>query len=93
MSASPQSMKTATGLVLWWMRLWGYYGWTSSWGTLYALAGYEDNLILRRHEECHLMQMRRDGWLVFHVKTLWYLVRYGYTNSPYEIEARAAEGL
>lgn len=85
-------MKTATGLVLWWMKLCGFYGWTSSWKTLYALPGYENHPMLLAHERTHLMQMERDGWLVFHIKSLWYLLRYGYHDSPYEIEARQISG-
>ena len=84
-------MKTATGLILWWMKLFGFYGWTSSFGNIYAIAGYETSITLRRHEECHVMQIKRDGFVGYHLKTLWYLIRYGYQNSPYEVEARAAE--
>ena len=83
-------MKTATGLTLLYMRLWGFYGWTSAFGTIYARPGYEDNAILRKHEECHAMQMKRDGWFKFMWLTTWYLFRYGYQDSPYEVEARAA---
>ncbi len=39
----------------------------------------------------HLEQMRRDGKALYMLNyTLW-LLRYGYTAHPYEIEARAAE--
>ena len=40
---------------------------------------------------CHLEQIERDGRVVFAVKYLWWLCRYGYWNNPYEVEARAAE--
>ena len=35
--------------------------------------------------------IERDGRVVFAVKYLWWLCRYGYCNNPYEVEARAAE--
>ena len=46
---------------------------------------------LLRHERCHLEQIERDGRLLFSIKYLWWLFRYGYYMNPYEIEARAAE--
>jgi hypothetical protein len=85
-------MKTATGLVLWWLKLWGFYGWTSAFGTIYALPGYENNPLLRKHEETHVMQQERDGRIWFHLKYAFYLLRYGYKNNPYELEARQLSG-
>ena len=35
--------------------------------------------------------MKRDGKLRFAVQYLWWSLRYGYRNNPYEIEAREAE--
>ena len=84
-------MKTATGLILWWMRICGFYGWTSSFGNIYARPGFESSQILRKHEECHVAQIQRDGFIGYHLKSIWYLLKYGYTNSPYEVEAREAE--
>lgn len=45
---------------------------------------------IRRHELCHHAQRQRDG-LAFWAKAAWYVLRYGYHQSPYEIEATAAE--
>lgn len=45
---------------------------------------------LRAHELTHCAQMQRDGFL-FWPKALWYILRYGYHNSPYEVEARTVE--
>ena len=84
-------MKTARGLIWAWMKLWGFYGFTSLSGEVYALPGYETSATLKRHEDCHVMQRTRDGKFVWPIKTLWYILRYGYQNSPYEVEARAAE--
>lgn len=44
---------------------------------------------LFRHELEHAYQVQREGWLKFYLTYLLYLVRYGYRNNPYEVEARA----
>lgn len=44
-----------------------------------------------RHEDRHKAQYREEGTFKFIVKYLWYLVRYGYYNNPYEIDARRHE--
>ena len=36
-------------------------------------------------------QIERDGRLLFSIKYLWWLRRYGYWNNPYEVEASSAE--
>ena len=41
--------------------------------------------------ESHIEQVKRDGRLKFIVKYLFYNIKYGYKNNPYEIEAREAE--
>lgn len=46
---------------------------------------------LFRHELEHIYQVRREGWCKFHAKYLWYLIRYGYKNNPYEVDARKKE--
>lgn len=33
----------------------------------------------------------REGRLLFSIKYLWWMCRYGYWNNPYEVEARRAE--
>lgn len=45
---------------------------------------------LYKHESCHIMQVQRDGRLKFICKYLYYNIKYGYYNNPYEIEARKA---
>ena len=44
------------------------------------------------YERKHLEQIEHDGRVLFSIKYLWWLVRYGYWLNPYEIEARKAEG-
>lgn len=85
--------KIATGLILQYMKVCGFKGVTTFWKQIYVLAGYENTEWLLRHERAHLMQMEREGWLWFHLTYTWYLLRYGYINNPYEIEARQAEHL
>lgn len=44
-----------------------------------------------RHEACHIEQVKREGRFKFICKYLWFNIKYGYRNNPYEIEARGAE--
>jgi hypothetical protein len=46
-----------------------------------------------KHEECHKIQWKRDGWLKFFFTYLQYQMQFGYWNNPYEVEARKAEEL
>lgn len=40
-----------------------------------------------KHEYCHIKQVRREGRLKFIIKYLYYNIKYGYNNNPYEVEA------
>lgn len=84
-------VKTASGLIKLYMRLCGFRGWTSFWSTIYIWPGYEGNERLLRHEARHLEQIERDGRLLFAVRYLWWVIRYGYRSNPYEVDARRAE--
>lgn len=84
-------VKTASGPIRWFMKARGFAGWTSFWNTVYVLPGRESDQPLLRHEAKHLEQIRREGRIVFSAKYLYWLIRRGYWNHPYEIEARAAE--
>jgi len=84
-------IRTASGLILLYMKACGFQGWTSFWGVIYMAPGYELHQGLIRHERKHLEQMERDGKLVYLIKYSFWLLRYGYKMNPYEIEARAAE--
>jgi hypothetical protein len=86
------SVKTASGLILLYMRVCGFDGWASFWRVVYLRPGYEGNARLIRHEKKHLEQIERDGRILFTVKYLYWMARFGYWLNPYEIEARAAEG-
>ena len=50
-----------------------------------------NNLIpvtLYKHEQAHIEQVKRDGRFKFICKYLYYNIKYGYKNNPYEVEAR-----
>jgi hypothetical protein len=47
-----------------------------------------DNKGLHAHEEVHMDQYERHGWLGFVTRYVLYSIRYGYRNNPFEIEAR-----
>lgn len=46
------------------------------------------SLSLYLHEFIHLCQVHNDGLIKFFLKYLYYNIRYGYTNNPYEVHAR-----
>lgn len=83
----PFKVRTATGLLAWYMRLCGFSGWS----TIYVLPGFENDQRLLLHERKHLEQIERDGRLLFAIKYSWWTLRHGYYMNPYEVEARAAE--
>lgn len=84
-------VRPATGLILLYMRACRFDGWASFWRVVYVLPGFDTHASLLRHELCHLAQIERDGRCLYLVKYSWWLLRYGYRQNPYEIEARAAE--
>lgn len=59
--------------------------------TYYSVPWIEVDVKWRKHEDKHKEQWAREGTVKFAIKYLWYLARYGYERSPYEVEARAAE--
>lgn len=89
--SKPHQVKPATGPILWYLNKCGFKGWTSFWNTIYVLPGYEKDEPLLRHERKHLEQIDREGKLKFSVKYLYWLLKYGYWQNPYEVEARQAE--
>ncbi len=91
MSDDALDVRIASGLILAYMNLFGFRGWASFWGAIYVRDGWEHERRLIAHEVKHLEQIQRDGIVAFSVKYLWWLIRYGYRDNPYEIEARAAE--
>lgn len=43
------------------------------------------------HELAHVGQYQRYGFFPFIIRYIWYSIRLGYRQNPFEIEARAAE--
>ncbi len=41
----------------------------------------------KAHEDCHQAQITKDGWFKFMSKYLYYTIKYGYNNNPYELAA------
>jgi len=81
-------MKTAPKLILWFLKASGSWAITMPWKTVYCIPGQENNLELAAHEAVHIAQIERDGAVLWTIKIFYYLLRYGYGNSPYEVEAR-----
>lgn len=71
----------------WFLKGAGYRAITMPWRSIYVLREYLEVEELRRHELVHIEQIERDGAVKFSILYLWYLVRYGYWNNPYEQEA------
>lgn len=84
----PVHIKTATGLIAWFMRKCKFQGWTSFWNTIYITPTASNKVI--KHELKHIEQINKDGRFLFTVKYVYWFIKYGYYNNPYEIEARAA---
>ncbi len=66
-------------------------GVASFWDAVYILPNHFADESLIQHELQHIHQMHETGKLKFAFKYAWYLLRYGYTKNPYEIDARKAE--
>lgn len=73
------------------MKLCGFQGWTSFWNVIYLDPDHMADEKLIRHEMKHIEQIKTEGRLKFAVKYVYYTIRHGYWNNPYEVEARAAE--
>lgn len=81
----------ARGFILWILNVLSMFGWTSIWGKIYIHPNCVGNERLLRHEQCHAMQIQRDGRFVQPLKYLYYTIKFGYRENPYEVEAREAE--
>jgi hypothetical protein len=49
------------------------------------------DIIWMCHENKHKEQYKKDGFIKFLVKYIYWSITKGYTNNPYEVEAREAE--
>ena len=73
------------------MKLCRFQGWTSYWNTIYLDPKYLTDERLIRHEMTHIKQMEEEGKFKFTCRYLWWTLKYGYQDNPYEVEARASE--
>jgi len=85
-------MKPASFPVLLFLKASNSLAITMPWKTVYCRPGQEDNYALAAHEAVHVSQIERDGAIKWTVKIFYYLIRYGYLKSPYEVEARLKSG-
>ena len=85
-------MTPAPLIVLWFLKASNSLAVTMPWKTVYCRPGQEENYALAAHEAVHVSQIERDGAIKWTIKILYYLLRYGYINSPYEVEARTKSG-
>lgn len=53
--------------------------------------GYTPSDSIVKHEERHLAQIEENGVVKFVLLYLIYLLRYGYYNNPFEVDARSVE--
>jgi len=85
-------LNTARGPIAWFLRKTGYGAITAPWKAIYILPERVHDSSLVKHELVHIKQIERDGAVRWTVRYVWYLIRYGYHDSPYEIEARKESG-
>ena len=81
----------ARGPIRWWLKLTGFAGITLPPFGVFITAERMSDVLLHKHEQAHWQQYQRMGLVKFYVLYLYYLARYGYWNSPLEVEAREAE--
>ena len=83
--------KPAKHVVEWFLRTFKYGGITLPPFGIYILSERlsEDRLI--KHENEHWRQAQEHGVFVWYLKYLWYNLKCGYFNNPFEVAAREAE--
>ena len=87
-------IKEAKGIIKLYLKIFKAKAVYTPWNTIYFL---DKKMIKERkiikHELKHFEQRKREGIIKFAVKYTYYLIKYGYRNNPYEIEARKAMGI
>jgi len=79
--------KITRGLGSWALRKMGLAAITMPWKVVYILPEHMTDMSLIRHEMVHVEQIDQAGPWRFTARYLWWLIRYGYRDNPYEIEA------
>lgn len=81
-------IKEAKHIFKWFLETFGYAGITMPWKTIYLKKDRINDQRLINHEMVHIDQINRLGPVKFTITYLWYNIKYGYKNNPFEIEAR-----
>jgi hypothetical protein len=85
------TIKIATGFMAWVLRRCRFRAWASNWNVIYVQKQWFNDSKVLNHELCHAEQIRQDGLFWMPIKYLWYWIRYGQKNNPYELQAKKAE--
>lgn len=85
-------VKTASGVAQWFLKTFNYGAITMPWQTVYVRQDLVGVSALVEHEKVHCEQIQRLGAITWTFLIVYYLVRYGYQNSPLEKEARERSG-
>lgn len=83
-------IRTAPGLLLSLMSLFGKSGLATPWGIIYVVPGRHRDRRLIAAKMKRIEQIERRGLLLFAITYVLLLFRYGYGRHPYEVEVRAA---
>jgi hypothetical protein len=86
-----RKFRIAWGPIRWFLLASRSVGIAMPWGRVYLLGRWHADRLTRVHELVHLRQIQRDGPVLFSLRYLWWLARYGYWKNPYEVEAYAIE--
>ena len=85
-------IKTATGLISWFLKKTNFQGITMPWKAVYIVENARNYNLLIAHESTHIDQINKYGPFRWSILYLFYMIRYGYYDNPFEIEARNKAG-
>lgn len=85
------TIKIATGFIGWYLKIFKIPAWASNWNVIYIQKRWFNDSAILNHELCHTQQIRDEGRFKMPIKYLWYCLRYGVKNNPYELQAKKAE--
>lgn len=85
-------VKPASGIIGLFLNKTGYSAITMPWKTIYVVSAQINNERLLSHELVHIEQIKKHGPIMFTITYLWYNIKYGYLQNPYEVEARKVSG-
>ncbi len=85
------TIRVASGLVGWYLEAFNIKALASNWNVIYIQKRWFDDSTTINHQLCHTQQIRDDGLFWMPIKYLWYWLRYGAEENPYEIQAKKAE--